>query len=102
MSEGLGTVQKTWFEVVFRRRPHPALRVLGNLLVGGVVIFGIIDGFRFHGLWRRVALTIWLLGLVFVGRGMVVAVQDLVRRGDERSQKQGVRSADRDAASEGG
>lgn len=79
---GVGTLEKTWFETVFRRKPHPVLRVLGNLVMCAVVVYGLIHAATaFHSAWRWLAVPVGLLMLVFAGRGVAVAVQDGRGRG---------------------
>ncbi|MEU0436113.1 hypothetical protein ABZ153_31650 [Streptomyces sp. NPDC006290] len=58
------------------------LRVLGNLVSGMIQVWWVIYVItRFHGAWRWPAAAMGLLALVFAGRGVAVAVQDLLRRG---------------------
>ncbi|MFD3720080.1 hypothetical protein [Streptomyces sp. NPDC058674] len=74
-------MEKTWFEKVFRRRPHPVLRLLGNLAACVAhLVFAIIVITHFHSAWRWLFVPIGLLGMVGDGRGVVSAVQDLRRR----------------------
>ncbi|MER7676367.1 hypothetical protein [Streptomyces sp. NPDC096934] len=74
----------TWFETVFRRKPHPVLRMLGNLLLGAVQVYWVIVMLtQLHSGWRWFAAPVGLLSLVFAGRGVAVAARDLRRRGAE-------------------
>ncbi|MFD9004167.1 hypothetical protein ACFV0T_24940 [Streptomyces sp. NPDC059582] len=56
--------------------------MLGNLLISSVQVYcGIYVITQFHSAWRWLAAPMVLLALVFTGRGVAVAVQDLLRRG---------------------
>ncbi|WEH38045.1 hypothetical protein [Streptomyces sp. AM 2-1-1] len=71
-------MEKTWFERVFRRKAHPGLRLLGNLV--GIAIHcawmaGVIT--HFDTAWRWLALPIGLLGLLNESRGAALARRDL-------------------------
>ncbi|MFD3808546.1 hypothetical protein ACFWTC_34375 [Streptomyces sp. NPDC058619] len=75
-------MEKTWFEEVFRRRPHPVLRLLGNLaLCAAQIVFVIAAITHFHSAWRWLVVPMGLWALVVDGRGVVLAVQDLRGRG---------------------
>ncbi|MFF8319556.1 hypothetical protein ACF06V_20575 [Streptomyces bobili] len=75
-------MEKTWFGAVFRRRPHPVLRLLGNLALCAVHVGWLTATVtQFHSGWRWFAVPVGLLALLFDGRGVAVAVQDLRRRG---------------------
>ncbi|MGW0860235.1 hypothetical protein [Streptomyces sp. NPDC002690] len=73
-------MEKTLFESVFRRRPHPVLRLLGNLV--GIAIHcawmaGVIN--HFDTAWRWLAVPVGLLGLLNESGGAVLARRDLRR-----------------------
>ncbi|MDJ0386348.1 hypothetical protein [Streptomyces sp. G-G2] len=74
-------MEKTWFEVVFRRRAHPVLRVLGNLLEGTVAVVAasfVIS--QTDSAWRWLIVPLTILTLVSAYRGVAVAVQDFRQR----------------------
>ncbi|MFD3875939.1 hypothetical protein [Streptomyces sp. NPDC058623] len=71
-------MEKIWFEVVFRRRSHPVLRVLGNLVWGALAVITapfVVTGS--DSAWRWFIVPSALLILVSSYRGVVVAMQDL-------------------------
>lgn len=75
-------MEQTWSERVFRRRPHPVLRALGNLATcAAEVVFAVVVITQLHSAWRWLAVPVGFLGLVSAGRGVAVAVRDLRRRG---------------------
>ncbi|MFD9505029.1 hypothetical protein [Streptomyces sp. NPDC060035] len=75
-------MEKTWFEEVFRRRPHPVLRLLGNLVLCVVqFVFVIAVITQFDSAWRWLVVPVGLWAMVADGRGVALAVQDLRRRG---------------------
>ncbi|MFC9825359.1 MULTISPECIES: hypothetical protein [Streptomyces] len=74
-------MEKTWFEGVFRRRPHPVLRLLGNLaLCAAQLVFVVAVITQFHSGWRWLLIPVGLGAMVADGRGVALAVQDLRRR----------------------
>ncbi|MFF7363771.1 hypothetical protein [Streptomyces sp. NPDC008125] len=71
-------MEKTWFESVFRRRPHPVLRLLGNLVLCAMQVAWVIWGLvSFHSAWRWLVVPIGLMVLLSYSRGVVLAVRDL-------------------------
>ncbi|MFD6913659.1 hypothetical protein ACFWB2_13885 [Streptomyces virginiae] len=75
-------MEKSWFEVVFRRRPHPVLRLLGNLaLCAAQLVFVVAVIMNFHSAWRWLVVPMGLWAMMADGRGVALAVQDLRRRG---------------------
>ncbi|MGW1775556.1 hypothetical protein [Streptomyces sp. NPDC002104] len=75
-------MEKTFFEEVFRRRAHPALRLLGNLaLCAAQAVFVVAVLTHFHTAWRWLAVPFGLWAMVGDGRGAALAVRDLRRRG---------------------
>ncbi|MFG3398958.1 hypothetical protein [Streptomyces parvus] len=75
-------MQKTLFEEVLRRRPHPVLRLLGNLtLCATQLTFAVFVITQFHSAWRWLFVPLALWAMVADGRGVALAVQDLRRRG---------------------
>ncbi|WP_327130059.1 hypothetical protein OG311_00435 [Streptomyces sp. NBC_01343] len=75
-------MEKTWFEAVFHRQPHPVLRLLGNLgLCVAQFVFIVAVITHFHSPWRWLVIPIGLWALVCDGRGVALAVQDLRPRG---------------------
>ncbi|MCY0954283.1 hypothetical protein [Streptomyces sp. H27-S2] len=75
-------MEKTLFEEMFHRRPHPVLRLLGNLaLCAAQLIFVIAVITHFHSAWRWLVIPLGLWAMVADGRGVALAVQDLRRRG---------------------
>ncbi|MFD6877880.1 MULTISPECIES: hypothetical protein [unclassified Streptomyces] len=75
-------MEKTWFEEVFHRRPHPVLRLLGNLTLCAVqCVFVIAVITQFQSAWRWLAVPMGLWAMVCDGRGVALAVRDLRRRG---------------------
>ncbi|MEU7341118.1 hypothetical protein [Streptomyces sp. NPDC007074] len=78
----------TWFEAVFRRKPHPVPRVLGNLVLCAVQVYWVIIMLtQLHSGWRWFAAPVGLLSLVSGGRGVAVAARDLLRRDAEPSPR---------------
>ncbi len=74
-------MKKTWFEEVFHRRPHPVLRLLGNLaLCAAQSVFVIAVITHFHSGWRWLVVPMGLWAMAADGRGVALAVQDLRRR----------------------
>ena len=74
-------MKKTWFEKVFRRRPHPVMRLLGNLaLCAAHFVFVISVITHFDSAWRWLVVPMGLWGVMADGRGVALAVQDLRRR----------------------
>lgn len=74
-------MEKTWFEEVFRSRPHPVLRLLGNLaLCAAQLVFVVAVITHFHTGWRWLVVPVGLWAMVADGRGVALAVQDLRRR----------------------
>ncbi len=74
-------MEKTLFEELFRRRPHPVLRLLGHLaLCAAQLFFIVLVVTRFDTAWRWLVVPLGLWGLVGDGRGVALAVQDLRRR----------------------
>ncbi|MFC8496027.1 hypothetical protein ACFUJU_35570 [Streptomyces sp. NPDC057235] len=75
-------MEKTLFEKLFRRRPHPMLRLLGNLvLCTAQLVFVITVITHFDTPWRWLAVPFSLWAMLADSRGAVLAVQDL-RRSD--------------------
>ncbi|MFD4737762.1 hypothetical protein ACFWNQ_10345 [Streptomyces virginiae] len=71
-------MEKSWFEVVFRRRPHPVLRLLGNLvLCVAQLVFVVAVIMNFHTVWRWLVVPLGLWAMLADGRGVALAVQDL-------------------------
>ncbi|MEC4576531.1 hypothetical protein [Streptomyces virginiae] len=71
-------MQKTWFEEVFRTRPHPMLRLLGSLaLCAAQLIFLAAVITHFDTPWRWLYVPVGLWAIVADGRGAALAVQDL-------------------------
>ncbi|MFD3675301.1 hypothetical protein [Streptomyces sp. NPDC058613] len=74
-------MEKTLFEEVFRRRPHPVLRLLGNLVLCVLqIVFVVAVITQFQTVWRWLVVPMGLWGLLSDGRGVALAVQDLRRR----------------------
>ncbi|MFB7031309.1 MULTISPECIES: hypothetical protein [unclassified Streptomyces] len=74
-------MKKTLFEELFRRRPHPVLRLLGNLVLCTFqLVFVIAVITHFHSAWRWLAIPFGLWAMLADGRGAALAVQDLRRR----------------------
>ncbi|MEU0984967.1 hypothetical protein ABZ488_37880 [Streptomyces griseus] len=74
-------MEKAWFEEVFRRRPHPVLRLLGNLaLWAAQLTFAIMVITHFDSAWRWLVIPLTLWATLADGRGVALAVQDLRRR----------------------
>ncbi|WP_371637448.1 hypothetical protein OG988_38990 [Streptomyces zaomyceticus] len=73
-------MKKTLFEELFRRRPHPMLRLLGNLVLCAVqLVFVMAVIMHFHTPWRWLAVPFGLWVMLADGRGVALAVQDLRR-----------------------
>lgn len=71
-------MKQTLFEEVFRRRPHPALRLLGNLALCAVqCVFVVAVVAHFHSPWRWLAVPLGLWAMLADARGVVLAVRDL-------------------------
>ncbi|MEU1091626.1 hypothetical protein ACFYPN_33230 [Streptomyces sp. NPDC005576] len=75
-------MEKTWFESVFRRRPHAVLRLLGNLVLCAMQVFWVVWVLvSFDGAWRWLAVPLGFMALLSDSRGVVLAVRDLRKRG---------------------
>ncbi|MFE5834836.1 hypothetical protein ACFQ8W_31990 [Streptomyces sp. NPDC056508] len=75
-------MEKTLFEKVFRRRPRPVLRLLGNLVFcvfQVVFVIAVITHFDTPWRWLVIPFSFWVM--LADSRGVVLAVQDL-RRSD--------------------
>ncbi|MGW2839661.1 hypothetical protein ACWCWD_17870 [Streptomyces sp. NPDC001493] len=71
-------MEKTWFGAVFSRRPHPVLRLLGNLALCALQVAWVIWVLiSFHSAWRWLAVPLGLTALLAESRGAVLAVRDL-------------------------
>ncbi|MET9735440.1 hypothetical protein ABZZ79_33860 [Streptomyces sp. NPDC006458] len=80
-------MEKTWFEAVLRRRPHPVLRIVGNLAGAGLQVWAYVYAItQFHTAWRWLAVPLGLMALLHAGRGVAVAAQELSRHGAQPSR----------------
>ncbi|MEV7617560.1 hypothetical protein [Streptomyces sp. NPDC089799] len=77
-------MEKTWFEVVFRRKLHPVLRLLGNLAWGAFTVITTLVAITQSNIawWWWFIVPADILMLMGVYRGVVVALRDLRRRSD--------------------
>ncbi|MFE9851457.1 hypothetical protein ACFYPN_22070 [Streptomyces sp. NPDC005576] len=75
-------MERTWFEEAFRRKPHPVLRLLGNLVLcafQAVWVIGVTT--HFHTAWRWLAVPFGLRAILSDTRGAVLAARDLRQSG---------------------
>ncbi|MFF7300580.1 hypothetical protein [Streptomyces sp. NPDC008265] len=73
-------MEKTWFEEVLHRRPHPVLRLLGNVaLCAAQLIFLAAVITQFNTPWRWLCVPVGFWAILADGRGAALAVRDLRR-----------------------